>query len=340
MTYRRSFLSGAACAAMLQASRKALAQSRKIEGEKVTIILDWLLNTNHAALFAALNGGAFARAGLDVTLIAPSDPDLPPRLVAAGQADMAVSYGTEINLIASAGLPLLRIATLIDTPLNTLMALGSSGIRTLADLKGKKIGVSVSGFEEAILDAMLQSANLRTTDVTIINVNYDLVTALLSRRLDAVMGGFRNAEVLQVQELGEKPVVFLPEQHGIPLYDELILVIRQDRRQNPLFKRFVTALQEGTDTLLKDPQKLWKAFANAHPELDTPLNLACWNATMPVIAKDPARLDAARYLAFQQFALSHGIIGRALPLDDFAVQLVSAEGKQQSKRFFFEKKNQ
>jgi putative hydroxymethylpyrimidine transport system substrate-binding protein len=299
----------------------ALTCASAAPAERLTVVLDWLLGTDHAALFAALQSGAFARAGLDVDLIAPSDPDLPSRLVAAGQADLAVGYGTQINMIDAAGLPLVRIATLIDTPLNTVMALGNGAIRTLADLKGKTIGYSVAGVEDAILGTMLQSAGLALSDVTTVKISYDMVSALLARRLDAAIGAFRNVEVLQVQMLGEHPAVFLPEQHGVPPYDELIVLARRDRLADPRLKAFLAGLQEGTGLLLKTPESVWRAFAAAHPEQDTRLNRASWQATLPAIAPTPARLDAQRYLAFQDFAVAHGIASRRLPLDAFAVQI-------------------
>jgi putative hydroxymethylpyrimidine transport system substrate-binding protein len=80
-------------------------------------------------------------------------------------------------------------------------------------------------------------------------------------------------------------------------------------------------LQEGTAELLRAPDAMWRAFAQAHPELATPLNQASWAATMPAIAADPRALNAQRYLDFQTFAVAHGIAGTALPLDQFAVQI-------------------
>ena len=317
MIERRPFLGGAAAGLVLLGAGHA---AQAAPGEKITVILDWLLNPNHAALFTAQNSGAFARAGLDVTLVSPSDPDSPARLVAAGQADLAVGYGSQINMIDSAGLPLLRIASIIDTPLNTVSALGD-GIHTLADLRGKTIGVSVSGVEDAILDAMLLSAGVATSEVTVIKVNFNMVTALISHRLDAAIGAYRNVEVLQLQQMGLKPVVFLPEEHGVPRFDELILLARRDRRDDPRLKRFVAALQEGTDVLLKNPDGAWQDFAASHPELDTELNRASWKATLPAIAKNPAALDGERYLNFQNFALAHGIIAHSMPLDQFAIEL-------------------
>ena len=78
---RRRFISSAA------AGLAAPALASAGTAQKFTLILDWFINPDHAPLFAAKYCGAFGRAGLDVKLIAPTDPDLPPRLVAAGQAD-------------------------------------------------------------------------------------------------------------------------------------------------------------------------------------------------------------------------------------------------------------
>ena len=319
MINRRPLLAGAAASGMLAA--RPTAHAAPSRAEPLTVVLDWLLNANHASLFAALQTGAFARAGLDVTILSPSDPDVPCRQVAANQADLAVSYGSQINVIDAAGLPLVRVATLVDTPLDTIMALGGSGVRTLADLKGRKVGLSISGVEHALLAAMLQSAGLTASDITVVNVSYNMVTALILHQIDAAIGAYRNGEVLQVQQMGLEPVVFLPEDHGVPPYDELILVARRDRGADPRLHRFVAALREGTAALAARPDELWKSFASAHPDLDTPLTRASWAATLPYLPASPGHLDAARYLDFQRFALAHGIVSRAEALGQFAVQL-------------------
>ncbi len=154
MIQRRPFLLGAAATgAGLAVGRRASAADR------MRVILDWLLNANHAALFAAGQCGAFSRAGLQVALVSPSDPDSPSRLVAAGQAELAVGYGSQINMITAAGLPVLRVATLIDRPLNTVMALGdgpatgrgpsrAEWCRSLSDGVGsyRIVGPKITGF--------------------------------------------------------------------------------------------------------------------------------------------------------------------------------------------------
>src|SRR3990170_4086701 len=104
--------------------------------DKLTVLLDWFVNPDHAPLVVAKEGGFFDRAGLDVTLVAPADPSAPPRLVAAGQADIAVTYQPDLMLNIQEGLELTRIGTLIETPLNCLIVLADGPIKTLADLKG------------------------------------------------------------------------------------------------------------------------------------------------------------------------------------------------------------
>src|SRR5258708_39959996 len=107
--------------------------------DKLTVILDWFVNPDHAPLIVAQEKGFFAEEGLDVQIIAPADPNDPPKLVAAGQADIAVSYQPQFQMQVGQGLPLVRIGTLIATPLNCLLVPADGPIKTIADLKGRKI---------------------------------------------------------------------------------------------------------------------------------------------------------------------------------------------------------
>ena len=91
--------------------------------DKLTVLLDWFVNPDHAPLYVAKEKGYFREAGLDVELVAPADPNDPPKLVAAGKADLAISYQPQLQMQAAEGLPLTRIGTLISTPLNTVVAL-------------------------------------------------------------------------------------------------------------------------------------------------------------------------------------------------------------------------
>lgn len=288
--------------------------------DKLTLVLDWHINPDHAPIMVAQQIGAFRAANLDVTIIPPSDPSLPPRLVAAGQADLAITYQPQLHFFADQGLPLVRVGTLIDTPLNTVMTLDKN-IRSLADLKGKKIGFSVSGLEEATLDTMLRHDHLSVQDTQMINVNFQLTSALMAGQVDAVIGGYRNIEALELQQQGKQPVVFDVEDYGVPAYDELIIVANKQALAEPKIARFLAALKQGTAYLLAHPEESWRAFARAHPDLDTALNRRAWQATLPLFAKDPARLDVQRYQVYQQFLIDNHLITHPHPVADYAVEL-------------------
>ena len=293
--------------------------------KKLTVMLDWFVNPDHAALIVAQEKGYFAAQDLAVELQTPADPNDPPKLVAAGKVDIAVSYQPQLTIHVNAGLPIKRIGTLVATPLNSLVALKDGPVKTLADLKGRKIGYSVGGFEEALLKAMLAKAGLKTEDVTLVNVNFSLSPALLSKQVDAVIGAFRNFELNQL-DLAKKPGrAFYPEEEGVPLYDELVLVANRDRLNDPRLRRFLTALEQATQYILNHPDDAWKAFVAQHKDLDDELNRRAWRDTLPRLARRPAALDEAGYKRFAQFLAKQGVITVALPVSNYAVQLPSPD---------------
>ena len=297
------------------------ALARAAAATPYTVILDWFINPDHAPLFAAKYCGAIARAGLDVKLIAPTDPDLPPRLLAAGKADACLSYQPQLYLLVDQGLPVRRSGTLIDKPLNTLTALGSSGIKTLKDLKGRKLGYSVAGMETVQIATMLKSVGLGLSDVTLVNINFNLVTSLQAKEVDAVIGTYRTYEDIQLAQAGLDPVIFYPEEHGVPTSEELILLSATAGLGNPALPRFLVALQEGTAALLADPDKMLALFLKDNPSLNDKLDIASWHALPPYFARNPAALDEPRYFAYRDFMVETGLIKTALPLADYAVQL-------------------
>jgi putative hydroxymethylpyrimidine transport system substrate-binding protein len=286
-----------------------------------TVLLDWFVNPDHAPLFAAKYIGAFDRAGLAVDLVPATDPDLPPRLLAAGSADAALSYQTELYLLVDAGLPVRRTGTLIDKPLSTLTALKANGVTKLTDLKGRKIGYSVAGVEEALISTMLKSVGISLAEVTLVNVNFNLVTSLMSHEVDAVIGTYRTYEDIQLQQSGAEPVIFLPEHYGVPPSDELIILSNTAGLTNPALPKFLNALREGADYLVKNPQPTLAKFLQENPKLNDKLDIASWNALPSYFSTNPAALNTKRYLAYRDFMLREKLIKTAKPLSDYAVQI-------------------
>ncbi|MEM1047886.1 MAG: ABC transporter substrate-binding protein [Pseudomonadota bacterium] len=296
-----------------------LAAAPARAADKVTLLLDWFVNPDHAPIIVAEKKGYFAEVGLEVEIVPPADPSAPPRLVAADQADLAISYQPSLHQQVDEGLPLVRIGTLIETPLNTLVALADGPVRSIADLKGKKVGFSVGGFEDALLGEMLKSVGLSLDDVTLINVNFALSPALLSGQVDAVIGAFRNFELTQLKLEGKEGIAFFPEEHGVPVYDELIYIAKADKADDPRFLRFMQAVEKATIYLTNHPTETWKLFIEAYPKLDDALNRQAWTDTLPRFAKRPFALDTGRYERFAEFMKAQGLIKTVVPVDSYAV---------------------
>ncbi len=298
----------------------ALLATHASAAEKLTLVLDWYINPDHAPIMVAEQIGAFKDEGLEVKIMPPSDPALPPRLVAAKQADLAITYQPQLHFFADEGLPLMRIGTLINTPLNTVITLDKS-ITSPAGLQGKTVGYSVSGIEQATLDTMLQHEKISADAVKRVNVNFQLSSALLAKQVDAVIGGYRNIEALELQLQGKNPVVFNVEDYGVPAYDELIIVANRDAVTQPKIKKFLAALKKGSDYLQAHPQESWRAFASTHPELNTELNKQAWVKSLPLFARDPVPLDRQRYQAYEEFLFANKLIKKITPVEQYATEV-------------------
>lgn len=289
--------------------------------QPLTLVLDWFANPTHAQIYVAQQQGFFKQQGLDVNIIPPANPNDPPKLVAAGKADLAIISQPSLLLDVQQGLPLIRIATLINKPLRCMAVKANSGISNLKDLKGKTVGYAVSGIDPAMLNAMLASNGLSLKDVNLINVNYDLTQALMSGRVDAVIGIIRNFELIQMKLAGFNSQPFYPEQNSVPLYDELVLVTNKNELNDPRLLKFMTALKQGQEYLQEHPQQSWQQFAKNHPEINNELNHQAWNATLPTFANDPGALDTKKYDQFAQFMLHQGLIKQVVPVSSYAVNL-------------------
>lgn len=289
--------------------------------DKFTVLLDWFVNPDHGPIIIAQENGYFSEAGLDVKIIAPADPSDPPKMVAAGRADLAVSYQPQLHMQISEGMPLVRVGTLIGTPLNCLLVLKDGPIKKISNLKGKKIGFSVAGVDEAVLKQMLKYNGLKMSDVTLVNVNWSLSPSLMSKQVDAVIGAFRNFELNQMDIEGIPGQCFYPEQEGIPAYDELIYVANPDKMDRDKIKRFLMATERAVQFIINEPVKSWEIFSKTSKELQDELNTRAWADTIPRFSMRPSALDHGRYVRFEQFLYTAGLIKKIKPVSDLALDL-------------------
>jgi putative hydroxymethylpyrimidine transport system substrate-binding protein len=283
--------------------------------EPFSLTLDFYPNPDHAGIYMAQKLGYFEDAGLDVTIQTPSDPAAPIKLLAAGRTDLAISYEPEVVLAAEEGLDVVAVAALVNRPLTSMIWLRRSGIKGVADLRGKTIATAGIPYQDAYLRTILARANLSPSDVRTVNVGFGLLPAIASDRAEAMLGGFRNVEGVDLRLRGLDPVVTPVDRLGVPSYDELVLVARGDRLdEDPEeIRLFIAALAHGTATAVERPDAALAALLEANPDLEPKLTRAEIAATLPLLEDAPGEpphgyMDPARWRRFVAWMRDNGLI--------------------------------
>jgi putative hydroxymethylpyrimidine transport system substrate-binding protein len=299
------------------------AAAETMAGKPLTFMLDWFPNPDHVPLYAAMRAGYFKDAGLRIALQVPSNADDPLKLVAAGKVDVAVNYEANVIMARSQGLPVRSIGLLVSQPLTTVMFLKRSGIRRPRDLAGRRVGFAVSGLEDAVLDQILNSDGVAKANVTLVNVGFDLVPALLSRKVDAVIGAYRNVERVQIEMQGQAVGMFEPERYGVPSFYELVLIASDAslaRRRTDLTK-FVRGVARGLALTAASPPQAFKDYAALNPTLDDAFNRRSFEATLPMFARSQHQ-QRERWAAFDNWMAARHVIPAPVPPDQLYTNLV------------------
>lgn len=225
----------------------------------LTVELDWVPNPDHVGIYYAQNKGYFAKNHVHVSLQVPSNAADPIKLVGLKKVDLAVSYESEMYFGEQEGLPVTAVAEIIPVPLNSLIVTPKDHVTSLSQMKGKKIGITGIPSDGAILSTLLKTTGYTSTQVPSVTVGFNLVSSLLSGKVDAIVGGYRNVEAIQIQqEMKAKPTVFPASSLGVPNYAELVLVANRnrlatDKSYATAVREFVKALVQGTSAAVADP---------------------------------------------------------------------------------------
>jgi putative hydroxymethylpyrimidine transport system substrate-binding protein len=301
--------------------------------QRLTVMLDWFPNADHAGLYQALADGEFKRVALDVRVQVPSDPASPLKLLAAGKVDIAISYEPEVLLARNQGLPLVSVGAIVQKPLTSIVSLGSKGITNPAQLRGKRVGDAGITYQHAYLTTILRRAGVPDGSVKEINVGSNLVPALLSGRVDAVLGAYWNVEAIELAQMHKQPTVIRMDQVGVPPYNELVLVVRRATITNhpDVIRRFVQALARGYESARRDPAGAVQNLTQASSGLDPKLQLASVRASLPVFFPSGSHpwgwQDPAQWNAYGQWMLNHHLISNPNAVADASTnELLAGQG--------------
>lgn len=248
------FLLGA-CSSGNKTNQAGTKSNKKLQ--KVTLMLDWYPNAVHSFLFAAKENGYFKKQGLDVDIKMPADTNDPLKLVAANQVDLAISYQPQVLIARAENIPVQSIAAIVRHPLNQLMVPANGAIKSPKDLEGKTVGYPSIPLDEAIVDTMVKKDGGDPQKIKMVDIGWDIIPAIATKKTDAIIGGYINHEKLLLEKEGHPMLAFNPMNYGVPDYYELVLVGSEKELQtNPgLFKKFMKAAREGQKYVQAHPDK-------------------------------------------------------------------------------------
>jgi putative hydroxymethylpyrimidine transport system substrate-binding protein len=295
--------------------------------QPMEVALDWFPNPDHVGLYYGLDRGYFEERGLDVQLRTPSDPTAGLKLVATNDFDLAVYYEGDLFLAAQQGLPVVAVGALVPTALNSLISLADSRVSGPDTLAGATIGVAGLPFDDAILATIREKQGLSEDDVRSVNVGFDLVPALLARKVDAVIGAYFNIEGTTLElRTGEPPHVTRLEELGVPPYDELVVVANRDRlRDDPAYagavREFLAGMIEGTEQARADmpgAEAVMERQTEYTPEEITGMVPATLTLLAPSGGRRTGCFDLGGWERFGRWMLENGLLERPITVADVA----------------------
>ena len=283
---------------------------------KVTIALDWFPWANHSGLFIAQERGYFAEQGLEVKIYVPGDPSTVLQTVAAGRDDFGISYQPELLLAREQGIKAVSIMALVQHPLNSVMALKESGIAEPRDLKGKKVGSPGLPSDEALIDTMLRYQGLTLDDIEMVNVGFDLIPALISKKVDAIVGAYWVHESISATNLGFELNIMRMEENGVPDFYELVIVASEDKIANDseVVQKFVRAVTRGYQDAIADPLDAVALLKSVKPETDLDIEIPGVKLLAPLWVTDNGVFgwqEQDRWVNFAQWMVESGRLSSA-----------------------------
>lgn len=221
------------------------------------VILDWYPNAIHSFMYTAQEKGYFAEEGLNVTLTAPAGYSDGLTFPAAGKAEAGLYYMNDATIgYADEGMDVEVIGAVTQETLSCMIALKEKQVTSPADFKGKKIGYSGGEALKQKLITTAKQSGLSESDFELIDVGFDIETAVTTGTVDAVAGGMINNEVVELRNAGYDIDYWSLEDYGVPReYDILIVVNKSAYEADPdLYEGFLAACKKGFEDIKNDPE--------------------------------------------------------------------------------------
>ena len=281
----RLFMDAAIAAGLALAASNAVAANTPI-----TFQLNWVAGGANAGFAAAVAEGFYRDAGLDVTLVQGNGSGNTAQLVANGRSEIAYADAVAVSQLIAKGAPMKVLSTVYQSNPNEVSALKKTGIKSVKDLAGKKVGVPSGSSQTTMLPLLLKANNLKESDVNLINMPPTaMVPSLLQGQVDAILGSVDSYQI-QLEAQGAQTDNFMFADHGVPTVSTSIFASDSYIKNNPeVIKKFIAASLKGWYFALDNPEKAVKDLKSVFPEMNEKLATAELASIKPLLCSGGAK---------------------------------------------------
>lgn len=272
-------------------------------------------NAGEAPLYAAIRGGHFAEAGLNVRLVESANPLQSLGAVGAGRADLAVSSEPALLEARDRGLPVVSVGALVNGPLSAAIWLPGGAVRTPADFLRGPIGTLGLDYQRAFADTMVRHAGGHGQPTSIRDISSDVAGALTHKDVIAAVGAYSNDQGVRLALAGKQPQVATVDRYGVPTFDEFVLVARAGAlgTNGDLIRSFIGSLVRGArDLRLGSAQPDASTLAAAQPAAGQKAAAVALKQTAPLLVPAGGQVygyqDAAFWKSFAAWMRGAGLL--------------------------------
>ena len=284
------------CVLLLSGCGSSNSEKNADDLKEISVVLDWYPNALHAFMYEAIEKGYYEQEGLKVNIQFPSNSNDAISLVAAGKADIGLYYQQDIiQARANQNIPVKSIGAVVQGPLNIVMSLKDKNITSPSDLVGKTIGYGGTELSEALIRSIMKSVGASDSDVTLINVGFDLMSSMTTGNVDATIGCLVNHEVPQMEEEGFEVNYFDLDDYGVPTFYEGVFLANDDAIENDseTLKAFLRASAKGFEDMKADPEEALRILLDNQNKENFPLSETVEKKSIDVLLPIMETSDAA-----------------------------------------------
>lgn len=307
----------------------AFAEDQELK--EIDVVLDWYPNALHAFMYVAIEKGYYAEEGLQVNIRFPSNANDAISLVAAGRADIGLYYQQDvIQVRAQQNVPVKSIGAVVQAPLNIVLSLLDENITTPNDLVGKTIGYAGTELSEALIRSIMEYVGADYSDVTMIDVGFDLMSSMTTGNVDATIGCLVNHEVPQMEEEGFTVNWFDLDDYGVPTYYEGVFLANDGMiAEDPeTLAAFLRASARGFADMKANPEEALAILLANQNEENFPLSETVERQSMavllPLMETEDAPFLSQSDACWQEnidWMRSQGLIDGEVSVEDVRVNL-------------------